>query len=90
MVAQGRVVVWTSAWREKSAPGDAVTQDGPISGTPAYMAPEQVRGHELGEATDWYAFGVMLYQALSKQLPIDGHLQELLFRKVEGDPTLHR
>ena len=87
LVAHGRVVVVDFGLAlEVGAQVDRVTMEGAIAGTPAYMAPEQVRGHELGESSDWYSFGVMLYEVLSKQLPIDGHLQELLFRKVKGDP----
>ena len=69
--------------------GDAaktITSDGVTAGTPAYMAPEQVQGRHVGEPNDWYAFGVMLYEALSEQLPIDGSLAELLSRKISEAP----
>lgn len=36
-----------------------------ISGTPAWMAPEQYLGSGIGEAADWYAVGMMLYLALT-------------------------
>lgn len=34
------------------------------AGTPRYMAPERWRGQPHGEASDWYAVGVMLHEAL--------------------------
>ena len=62
-----------------------ITMDGLVAGTPAYMPPEQLQGRDWGEPNDWYAFGVMLYEALSGCLPIEGRLQELLRRKLEQD-----
>ena len=40
-------------------------------GTPAYMAPEQFAGQTAQQATDWYCFGVMLFQAIVGLLPRD-------------------
>jgi eukaryotic-like serine/threonine-protein kinase len=88
MVSNGRVVVLDFGIALEVGAGAAtITQDKLSSGTPAYMAPEQIHGVHLGEPNDWYAFGAMLYEALSGVLPIEGTLAQLLQRKRTQDPT---
>ncbi len=60
-----------------------------VAGTLAYMSPEQATGHALSEASDWYAVGVMLYQALTGGLPYPARLgvQELVSAKQRGAAT---
>jgi serine/threonine-protein kinase len=41
------------------------TQEGLVKGKIGYMAPEQLRGEELGPATDVYAAGVVMWEALT-------------------------
>lgn len=43
-----------------------------VSGTPAYMAPEQIRGHRLCERTDVFALGATLYFVLTGHPPYPG------------------
>jgi serine/threonine protein kinase len=64
-----------------------VTEEGMVSGTPAYMAPEQACAQPLHEAADWYAVGVMLYEVLAGELPFDGSLVQIMRQKVESEPT---
>ena len=52
----------------KEVGADAGSQ-GTIEGTPAYLAPEQIRGGEVGPQSDVYAFGIMLYEMLSGKRP---------------------
>jgi serine/threonine-protein kinase len=39
--------------------------------TPAYAAPEQIRGDRIGIGTDVYSLGVVLYELLTNELPFD-------------------
>ncbi|HEX5201583.1 MAG TPA: serine/threonine-protein kinase [Actinoplanes sp.] len=43
--------------------------DGPVMGTPAFVAPERFAGHPATPATDMFALGTLLYQCLSGRLP---------------------
>jgi hypothetical protein len=51
---------------------EALTATGDVVGTLAYMAPEQADGRDVGEETDLYALGLVLYEALSGVNPVRG------------------
>ncbi len=57
-----------------------------VLGTPAYMAPEQARAALVGPPADFYSLGVMIYEALTGQLPFDGPPEEVLYAKQQGRP----
>ena len=65
------------------------TNAGEILGTPAYIAPEQAEGTELGPQADVYAAGVMLYELLSGKLPFseEGGGLAIVYRHVYEQPT---
>ena len=52
-----------------------------LVGTISYMAPEQAALQAQGPAADWYSVGVLLFQALTGRLPLEGPPQVLLMKK---------
>ena len=65
---------------------DVDETDPGMVGTAAYMAPEQALGDVPGPAADWYALGVVLYEALTGRLPFYGQLHDVLVQKMQRVP----
>jgi hypothetical protein len=79
---EGRVVILDFGLvMEVGGPKSFTEAQGGIIGTVAYMAPEQAAAGSLGPAVDWYAFGVMLFEALTGRLPFEGPPLEVLLDK---------
>jgi hypothetical protein len=67
----------------------AMTQEGMILGTPAYMSPEQAQGRPTDKRTDIWAFGVVFYELLSGRRLFDGNsVQATLVQVLTKEPDL--
>jgi serine/threonine protein kinase len=79
---EGRAVLLDFGLATKVDPAGQSTHLGPV-GTVRYMAPEQITGGDLGRASDWYAFGTCLYEALIGRPPYDdANAMAVAFRKT--------
>ncbi len=64
-----------------------LTNDGSLVGTPLYMAPEQIRTHEVGPRTDIYSLAVVTYEMLTGQPPFfSKNMAEVLVKHLQDKP----
>ncbi len=65
-----------------------LTRTGFTVGTPKYMSPEQVLNKPLDGRSDLYALGVILYQAIAGEVPLQGaSSMETLMAHLQQDPV---
>ncbi len=83
---EGRVVVLDFGLVTGAA-GYELWPDDHLVGTASYMAPEQATGAPVGPAADWYAVGVVLYQALTGRLPLIASAESVVIMKQAIEPT---
>ncbi len=83
VTAEGRVVILDFGLvAELGGPKSLSEEQGrAIVGTVAYMAPEQAASGPIGPKCDWYAVGVMLFQALTGRLPFEGPPVDVMLDK---------
>lgn len=64
-----------------------LTLAGSALGTPTYMAPEQIRGEDCGEAADQYSMGVSAYELLCGRPPFENPEPFALLRQHLQSPA---
>jgi serine/threonine protein kinase len=63
------------------------TRDGVILGTAAYMSPEQARGRPVDKRADIWAFGCVLYELLTGELPFAGEsVSDVIVAVLQHEP----
>lgn len=84
LTSDGQVKV-TDFGIARAVTSSTLTETGAMVGSVHYLSPEQARGGFVGELSDIYSFGVVLYELLSARVPFEGdsmfsvaikHLQE--------------
>jgi beta-lactam-binding protein with PASTA domain/predicted Ser/Thr protein kinase len=65
-----------------------MTETGSIMGTAQYLSPEQAQGHAVGETSDLYSIGIVLYEMLTGQVPFDAESAvTIALKHVSEAPT---
>jgi serine/threonine protein kinase len=74
--------------------GIAVLRGGPgeggdeVTGTAAYLSPEQVEGRPIGPETDIYSLGLVLLEALTGRLAFPGGAIDSALARLDRDPEV--
>ena len=73
------------------AKNSAMPKTEAVLGTAHYISPEQAQGKELSAASDIYSLGIVLYEAVTGQLPFDGpDAVSVAMKQVNDEPELPR
>jgi serine/threonine-protein kinase len=64
-----------------------MTKAGEVLGSPSYMAPEQIAGHEVTSRADLFSVAAVAYQAITGQKPFQGQtVTTVIYKVVHEDP----
>jgi serine/threonine-protein kinase len=67
-----------------------LTMANSMTGTPAYMSPEQFRQETVDGRSDQYSLAVVLFEALTGRPPFSGDTLQLMYQHVyERPPSIH-
>ncbi|TVR13958.1 MAG: serine/threonine protein kinase [Planctomycetota bacterium] len=88
ITAQGEVKILDFGMAQRISGESRLTASGSILGTPAYMSPEQARGHRewIGSHSDIYALGAVLYELVTGCQPFRAENSVAVLRAIIEDP----
>ncbi|HSD89433.1 MAG TPA: serine/threonine-protein kinase, partial [Kofleriaceae bacterium] len=84
--ADGRVVILDFGLAAAPVGDSHQSIEAKLMGTPGYIAPEQARAMPITRAVDWYAVGVMLFEALTGRRPYIGSVRDILEAQLGRTP----
>lgn len=87
ITAEGRVVLLDFGLVAEISLDETIDR-AKVVGTPGFMSPEQIEAQPSTPASDWYSFGVMLYLAITGNLPFTGDVEspgELISSQLLGE-----
>jgi eukaryotic-like serine/threonine-protein kinase len=65
---------------------DTPAIEGPLAGSPYYLAPEQLRGDAVDRRSDVYSLGVVMFELLTGERPYTGRTMAEIARAVQAAP----
>ncbi len=83
---EGRVKIMDFGLAKAEAFDAKITESGVFLGTPEYSSPEQCESQDVDGRSDLYSLGVVLYEALTGQVPHSAETPYSLFKKIVDDP----